>query len=60
MLTKRLVEENFRLKNLRAFYRYKRNERKIKSDNFITIGSLSFQIKRYGQRNCRCRNKHNH
>ena len=54
MLTKSL--EDFWIKTLRSFSPYGINERKTKSYNFTTIGSLYFSIKRYGQQYCRYRN----
>ena len=36
------------------------NEFKRKSANYATIANMYFPIKRYGHRNCRCRNRRNH
>ena len=60
ILIKRLDRGNVWIKTLRTFYPYGLNERKRKSSNYVTIGSLHFPIKRFGKRNCRCRNRRNH
>ena len=60
ILTKMLDRKDFWIETLHTIYPYGLNERKRKSFNCATIGSLYFPIKRYGQRKCRCRNRSNH
>ena len=59
MLEKRLEREDYWSKTLRTFYPYGLNERKRKSGDFKTVGSLFFPIKRYGQRTARYRSNRN-
>ena len=60
ILTKRLDREDFWINTLRTFCRYGVTERKRKSPNSETIGSLYFPIKTLGPKNYTCCNKRDH
>ena len=62
ILTKRLERKSFCIQTLRTFYPYVLNERKRKSGNFASYGSLSFPIKKHGKQDSRYSNgrKHRH
>lgn len=65
ILRKRQDREDFWIKNLRTFYPYglnacKDTKKLWSKEGYVTTGHFYFPVKRYGQRNGRCKNRRNY